>query len=500
MAKAQTARSIVDSALNLPSQKRNAFVDDACEGNASLKQDVLVLLSQSDNQIPANASENVKSMIGEQVGPYKIESIIGAGGMGMIHKAKDTRLDRHVALKCLPPHLTVNKQNRERFLNEAKAVSRLDHPNICTLYDIGETDDKQLYIAMPFYDGYTLDKRMCNGPMPLDDTIAICLQIAEGLHAAHNSGIVHRDIKPANVIVTSKNIVKVLDFGVAKISGVNLTSTGVSLGTVAYMSPEQLCSETIDARTDIWALGIMFYEMLVGHRPYKGDQAPAIIHSVLYADRPDLSVPDHLPKALNLVIDKALARSVDDRYPSLIEFMQDLRKISNNETITPHSPKNDDRTFDPNAPTKETIAHFEQHTIDDLTKELMKHVGPMAPVLVSKAIKISTSMEDLCDKLDQHLPSDGVRQLIRQRFAVGPSSATLTAERAVVTEGLTLTETQLQCVSDVTTSFIGPIGKLLVNRYSKKSQTTAGLCQLLSEHLDDLADKNELIKKIKKCF
>ncbi|VAW93648.1 Serine/threonine protein kinase [hydrothermal vent metagenome] len=499
MAKSQTARSIVDSALNLPSQKRNAFVEDACEGDTHLKQDVLVLLSQSDNQIPTDAAENAKSMIGEQVGPYKIEGIIGAGGMGMIHKAKDSRLDRYVALKCLPPHLTVNNQNRERFLNEAKAVSRLDHANICTLYDIGETDDKQLYIAMPFYDGYTLDKRMCNGPMPLDDTIAICLQISEGLHAAHNSGIVHRDIKPANVIVTSENVVKVLDFGVAKISGVNLTSTGVSLGTVAYMSPEQLCSEKIDARTDIWALGIMFYEMLVGERPYKGDQAPAIIHSVLYADRPNLSLPDHLPKALNLIIDKALARAVEDRYPSLIEFMADLRKISNNETIAPHSPKNDDRAFDPNAPTKETIVYFEQRTIDDLTKELTKHVGPMAPVLISKAIKISTSMEELCLKLDEHLPSDGVRQQIRQRFATSTSSSNMTAEQPTATR-LTLTETQLQCVSSVTTSFIGPIGKLLVNRYSKKSQSADELCQLLAEHVDDVADRTKLVSKIKECF
>ncbi len=499
MAKIQTARSIVDSALNLPSQKRNAFVEDACEGDQNLKQDVLILLSQSDNQSPAHASENAQSMIGEQVGPYKIESIIGAGGMGMIHKAKDTRLDRYVALKCLPPHLTVNNQNRERFLNEAKAVSRLDHPNICTLYDIGETDDKQLYIAMPFYDGYTLDKRMRNGPMPLNDTIAICLQISEGLHAAHNSGIVHRDIKPANVIVTSENIVKLLDFGVAKISGVNLTSTGVSLGTVAYMSPEQLCSEKVDARTDIWALGIMFYEMLVGERPYKGEQAPAIIHSVLYADRPDLTLPDHLPKALNLIIDKALARSVDDRYPSLVEFMADLRKISNNETIAPHVPHISKPTFDPDATTKETVVSLEQQTIEDFTKELTKHVGPMAAVLVSKAIKTATSMEELCNKLDQHLPSDSIRQQIRQRFITSSSTTHMTAERPITT-GLTLNDEQFQCISSVTTSFIGPIGKLLVNRYSKKSQNADELCQLLAEHVDETDDKNKLINQIKNCF
>lgn len=499
MAKADTARSIVDSALNIPAQQRNAFVEDACEGNPQLKQDVLVLLSQSDDQQPANASESAQSMIGEQIGPYLIEGIIGAGGMGMIHKAKDTRLDRYVALKNLPPHLTVNNQNRERFLNEAKAVSRLDHPNICTLYDIGETEDKQLYIAMPFYEGYTLDKRMRNGPIPLDDSIAICLQICEGLHAAHTSGIVHRDIKPANVIVTTDNVVKLLDFGVAKISGVNLTSSGVSLGTVAYMSPEQLCGEKIDARTDIWALGIMFYEMLVGHRPYKGDQAPAIIHSVLYADRPDLSVPDHLPKTLNLVIDKALARDVADRYPSLLEFMDDLRKISNNETITPHTPTSTDKTFDPNAETKETVANFDQHTIQDLTKELTKHVGPMAQVLVNKALETSSDIQDLCNKLDEHIPGEEARLAIRQRFATTSSTPTLNTEQ-VINTGLELSDEQLACIINVTTSFIGPIGKLLVNRYSKKSQTTDELCSFLQEHVEDSKDKNELDTQIKKCF
>jgi len=497
MAPLQSAQNIFDSAMNLPNQKRNAFVEEACDGNPNLKQDVLILLSQSDNQQPVNASNNSRSMIGEQIGPYKIEGIIGAGGMGMIHKAKDTRLDRYVALKCLPPHLTVDNQNRERFLNEAKAVSRLDHPNICTLYDIGETDDKQLYIAMPCYDGYPLNKRMVNGPMPLNDTIAICLQIGEGLSAAHNNGIVHRDIKPANVIVTADNIVKILDFGVAKISGVNLTSTGVSLGTVAYMSPEQLCGEAVDSRTDIWALGVMFYEMLIGQRPYKGEQAPAIIHAVLYADRPDLSVPDHLPVALNLIIDKALARDVADRYASVAEFMEDLRKISNNETITAHTINSTVRSVNPNADTQETIINFEQRTIDDLTKELTKHVGPMAPVLVNQAIKTSTSMEELCTKLDEHLPSDRIRQEIRQRFAI--TSSTQTTEHSTTT-GLNLSVRQLQCVSDVTTSFIGPIGKILVNRYSRKSQTAEGLCELLAEHVDDSADKRELINKINKCF
>lgn len=497
MADSQRASSIVDSALNLPSQKRNAYVEDVCMGDTNLKQDVLILLSQSDNQSVSDAPENSPSMIGEQIGPYIIEGIIGMGGMGMIHKAKDTRLDRCVALKCLPPHLTVNNQNRERFLNEAKAVSRLDHANICTLYDIGETNDNQLYIAMPFYDGYTLEQRIRNGPLPADDAIAICVQICQGLQAAHASGIVHRDIKPANVIVTSEGIVKILDFGVAKISGINMTSTGVSLGTVSYMAPEQLRGDSVDARADIWALGVVFYEMLVGKRPYKGEQAPAIINSVLYADPPDLTLPKHLPITLNLVIDKALARAADDRYPSLSEFIDDLRKISNNEIITPHTPRNNADSAHAVNNTRETTVSFEQNTIDDLTKELTKHVGPMAPVLVSKAIKTATSIDDLCKHLEEHFPDDNVRQKMRQRFVVTSSSSTLSAENDSFLE---LSEEMLQCVSDVSTSFIGPIGKLLINRYKNKSQTVDGLCELLSEHVGDADDKKEFITKIKKCF
>ena len=331
----QLKQSILVSALDLPAQERNAYIEDACAGDNQLKQDVLILLSQSDNGIPENVMDSAQSVIGDIIGPYEIEGIIGAGGMGMIHKAKDTRLDRLVALKCLPPHLTIDNQNRERFLNEARAVSRLDHPNICTLYDIGETKDKQLYLAMPLYEGYTLDKLISNGPSPWYDVIAICLQICQGLLTAHKNDIVHRDIKPANIIITSDNIVKILDFGVAKISGVNLTSTGVALGTVAYMSPEQLEGKSIDGRSDIWAVGVLLYELLMGARPFEGDQAPAIIHAVLYADLPTFEFPAPIPEDLTLVMKKSLSRSLDERYPSFQEFIDDLRSISAKTPVSP---------------------------------------------------------------------------------------------------------------------------------------------------------------------
>ena len=496
-------QSIVDSALNLPSQKRNAYIEDACGGDKKLKQDVLVLLTQSDNETPENVPESANSIIGETVGNYKIEGIIGAGGMGMIHKAVDTRLGRYVALKCLPPHLTINNQNRERFLNEARAVSRLDHPNICTLYEIGETDDKELFIALPFYDGYTLDKRIANGPIPHEDVIAITLQIGEGLHTAHNNEIVHRDIKPANIIITTENIVKILDFGVAKISGVNLTSTGVSLGTVAYMSPEQLEGKKVDARTDIWALGVLFYEMLMGERPFKGDQAPAIIHAVLYADLPDFKLPDHLPEALTEVLKKTLTRDIDARYSSLVELMDDLRKISNNQTITPHTPtvkmdtsKSSD--LDKTAINQETPMLFDQETINDLITELTAHVGPMAAILVNKAAKNSRNYVELCQHLDKHLPDDETRENMRKRFEILTSTETMNAVEPE--KNFTFTDEQLDCLISTSMSFIGPIAKMLVKRHSKQAHSVEDLSSRLADHIESDTDKDTFIKNAKKCL
>lgn len=490
-------QAIVDSALNLPIQKRNAFIETACAGDKKLKQDVLITITQSDGGTSKTIPNSTKSNIGEMVGHYKIEAMIGAGGMGMIHKAKDTRLGRYVALKCLPPHLTADKQNRERFLNEARAVSRLDHTNICTLYEIGETKDKELFIALPFYDGYTLDKRIANGPMRHEDVIAIMLQVCEGLHSAHNHKIVHRDIKPANIIITTENIVKILDFGIAKVSGVNLTSTGVSLGTVAYMSPEQLEGKKVDARTDIWAVGVLIYEMLIGRRPFTGDQAPAIIHAVLYADLPNFKLPTPIPDSLTEVLKKSLVRDIDKRYPSLLELMDDLRSISNNRTI----PSHEQTKINPNVKTpsfEEEVIQFDPQKIEELIQELTSHVGPMASVLVNKAVKNSHNYSELSSHLDKHLPDDKTRKSMRQRLDILSSTDSMTS----VTSGSSIlfSDEQLDCLIKASTSFIGPMSKVLVKKYSKQSDSNEAFTAKLAEHIDNESEKNNFIKLSKNCF
>ena len=191
-------------------------------------------------------------MLGRTISHYHILEPLGGGGMGVVYKAQDTRLDRFVALKFLPPELSRDEDANSRFMQEARAASALDHPNICTIHDIGESDDGQLFIAMAHYEGQTLKKRIAEAPLPIDEALGIALQVLEGLTVAHKAGIVHRDIKPANIMVTNRGLVKLLDFGLARVAGApRLTQVGATLGTASYMSPEQTRGQEAGIRSDL---------------------------------------------------------------------------------------------------------------------------------------------------------------------------------------------------------------------------------------------------------
>ena len=269
-------------------------------------------------------------------GKYEIDEELGRGGMGVVHKAEDTKLKRTVALKFLPPELTRNLQARERFVQEARAASGLDHPNICTIYEIEETDDGRVFIAMAYYEGESLKDKIERGPLNPDEAVDISIQVARGLAKAHKKGIIHRDIKPANIMITNDGIVKIVDFGLAKLSGqVRLTQTGITLGTVAYMSPEQTLGEDVDQRTDIWALGAMLYEMVTGALPFRGANEQAMIYSILNK-KPRLAseLKKEVSSELEHVLKKTMAKDANKRYESADELLIDLENLRVGITVT----------------------------------------------------------------------------------------------------------------------------------------------------------------------
>ena len=274
---------------------------------------------------------------GTRIGVYEITAPLGSGGMGVVYQARDTRLDRTVALKFLPPELTRHAGAKERFLREARVASSLDHPNVCTIYEVGEVpdgdvghaDDAQLFIAMAHYDGETLKQRIDRGPFDVAEAIDIATQVARGLGKAHDAGIVHRDIKPANLIVTTDGLVKILDFGAAKlVNDVGLTQTGTTLGTVAYMSPEQAAGAEVDGRSDLWALGVVLYEMLAGRTPFGGEGPQAVIHNLLNNEPAPLreARPD-LPAPLDAVVRRALSKDASQRYQQAAECVTALQAV-----------------------------------------------------------------------------------------------------------------------------------------------------------------------------
>ncbi|MCH7549431.1 MAG: protein kinase, partial [Candidatus Krumholzibacteriota bacterium] len=268
-------------------------------------------------------------MIGQTISHYRVLEKFGEGGMGVIYKAEDTRLRRTVALKFLPPELTRDERAKKRFVHEARAASALQHNNICTIHEIDETPDGQLFICMDWYEGETLKEKIAGGPLAVDDAIDSMIQAAEGLAKAHERGLVHRDIKSANLVITSDGVVKILDFGLAKLAGQSkITKTGATVGTVAFMSPEQARGEDVDHRTDIWSLGVVIYEMLTGRLPFRGDHELAVTYQIVHEDlEPVSDLRPEIPPELERIVVKCLEKNPSDRYQNLDEVLADLGRM-----------------------------------------------------------------------------------------------------------------------------------------------------------------------------
>ena len=268
------------------------------------------------------------TMIGQTISHYTILSKLGEGGMGVVYRAHDTKLQRTVALKFLSARVMGSQECKARFLHEARSAAGLSHPNLCAVYEIDDMEDCT-FIAMEHVEGQTLKDRIASGPLEPHEAVAITLQVAEGLQEAHEKGIIHRDIKPANVMITPRGQAKIMDFGVAK-SGrlADLTREGATLGTVAYMSPEQARGEEVDHRTDLWSLGVVLFEMLTGLVPFRGDYEPAVVYAILHNEPPDLTkLRADVPGAIRKIVRKALAKSPEERYPGAREMAAALRSV-----------------------------------------------------------------------------------------------------------------------------------------------------------------------------
>ena len=344
---------IFQAAVDYPAAERVAYLDEVCNDDAQLRREVELMISsyeragsfldkpaiEVDAQVLASGAPKLSP--GELVGSYKVVRLLGTGGMGEVYWAEDTKLRRKVALKLLPQLFTRDEQRVDRFQQEARAASTLNHPNILTIHDVGEADGYH-YIATEFIEGETLRQVMSSRRLSLSEALDVAIQAVSGLTAAHQAGIVHRDIKPENVMIRPDGLVKLLDFGLAKLTEVRTsetladastlakveTSPGVVMGTVSYMSPEQARGQLVDARTDIFSLGVVLYEMISGRVPFSGETASDVIAAILQNEPPQLArYEPEAPAELQWIVSKALRKDRDERYQTAKELLGDLRNL-----------------------------------------------------------------------------------------------------------------------------------------------------------------------------
>jgi serine/threonine protein kinase/Flp pilus assembly protein TadD len=345
-------------------------------------------------------------MIGETVSHYEILEKLGEGGGGVVYKARDTKLNRVVALKFLRPRLLGNEEDKNVLVREAQAAAALDHPNICTIYEIDETDetDGQVFISMAFIEGVSLKKRIQSEPFDLEEATHIAIQVAEGLEEAHRKGVVHRDIKSANIMVTDKGLAKITDFGLALLAeDAEVTTTEKIIGTPSYMSPEQARGESVDQRADVWAWGVVFYEMLAGMLPFRGERPAALIYSILNNEPASLSqVNAKVPIELEWVINQALAKPVEERYQDFAEVLALLQSPSSGLEfdsatrrlfITPPQPSIAVLAFEDMSPGKD-----QEYFCDGIAEEVINnlaHVGGLRVASRTSAFSYKGRREDI---------------------------------------------------------------------------------------------------------
>jgi len=345
------ARPLFDELVELEPGARSARLEEIGESNPTLRKAVeRLLLADVGEEVdtafnspasgsPATSSRDPLGIVGRSMSHFVVKDYLATGGMGVVYTAEDLQLGRVVALKFPLPHHRMDESGKARFINEARSAAALDHPNLCTIHEVGESDHG-IFLAMPLYPGETLRDRIArDGALPLDEALNITQQIATGLAAAHAAGVVHRDLKPGNVMLLPDKTVKILDFGLAKVRDVSITVSHMTLGTVAYISPEQVRGRHVDARADLWSIGVMLYEMTTGERPFRGDHEMSLINDILHSDPPLASRSNKkLPSELDELITGLLQKDPDARYASADALLADIAALKSGAPLAYRAP------------------------------------------------------------------------------------------------------------------------------------------------------------------
>ena len=452
--------------------------------------------------------------VGQILGDYEVLGALGAGGMGRVYKVRNLISDRVDAMKVLLPDLGLSPDLVTRFLNEIKVLAAMRHPHIAALHTALRVEN-QLLMVMELVDGANLDERLRSGILPLAEAVAIATQVLSALAYAHARGVVHRDIKPANIAISLDGVVKLLDFGVAR-SGTDrkLTMTGMVLGSLYYMSPEQVRGETADARSDLYSVGVTLYRMLTGRRPIEGESEFAVMKAQI-SDMP--MPPQHwnaaLPEPLSNTVMRALAKESEARFQSADEFRMALEPYLERDSIRP-LPGPPDPWVTRTMPAvlapgvapgvasgltpSPSSSQFQPAALGTLAKSLAQWTGPIATALVRKQSQASASLPELCRALSEHIPAEADRRAFLSACAREfGSQAGLMATPAPLPSW---NPAALERITKTLAQYVGPLSKVLVTRAARKAKTVDELYELLGAEIPSASERTRFLASQRSSF